>query len=76
MQARAASYAALIEEQLGQSVEFTPGRRGQFEVIVNGSIVASRKGGLIAKLTKRPWPSEAEVLAAVRKALPPSPPNS
>ncbi|MCP3920805.1 MAG: hypothetical protein GY711_35205 [bacterium] len=45
------------------------GRRGQFDVLVDGRIVASRKGGLVAKLTKRPWPEPAQVVAAVREAL-------
>jgi hypothetical protein len=38
-------------------------------VIVNGRTVASRKGGLVAKLLSRPWPSDDEVLAAVRDAM-------
>ena len=45
------------------------GRRGQFEVIVDGRTVASRKGGLIAKLVGRPWPEGEDVLSAVRDAL-------
>jgi hypothetical protein len=35
---------------------------------VNGRSVASRKGGLLAKLMNKPWPSEQEVVDAVRKA--------
>ena len=45
------------------------GRQGQFEVMVNDRTVISRKGGLIAKLVKRPWPQSDEVVAAVRDAL-------
>jgi len=52
------------------------GRRGQFDVLVGGRIVASRKGGLIAKLTKRPWPEPAQVVAAVREALARSTPTA
>ena len=44
------------------------GRTGQFEVIVDGRTVVSRKGGLIAKLVGRPWPTEDEVVEAVRAA--------
>lgn len=44
-------------------------RRGQFEVRVDGRTVVERKGGLIAKLTRRPWPDEASVVDAVRSAL-------
>jgi hypothetical protein len=57
-------------------VQFTPGRRGQFEVIANGRLVASRKGGLIAKLTMRPWPDKDEVVEAVRAQLAQTPPSS
>jgi len=45
------------------------GRLGQFEIRVDDRTVVSRKGGLIAKLTGRPWPSDEEVLAAVRGAM-------
>lgn len=42
------------------------GRQGQFEIQVDDRTVVARKGGLIAKLMKRPWPSDEDVLAAVR----------
>ncbi len=45
------------------------GRMGQFEVQVGGRTVISRKGGLIAKFIGRPWPSDEQVLSAVRDAL-------
>ena len=51
-------------------VELVDGRWGQFQVEVEGRTVLSRKGGLIAKLTGRPWPSDDDVVAAVREALP------
>jgi hypothetical protein len=50
-------------------VELEKGRQGQFDVMVNGRTVASRKGGLIAKLVKRPFPQVDDVVAAVRDAL-------
>jgi hypothetical protein len=59
----------MIKDVLGQPVELEKGRQGQFEVIVNGRSVASRKGGLLAKLLNRPWPSGDDVVAAVRAAL-------
>ena len=59
----------MIQDNLGQPVELEKGRQGQFEVIVNGRSVASRKGGLLAKLLNRPWPSGDDVVAAVRAAL-------
>jgi hypothetical protein len=33
--------------------------------------VIARKGGLLARLLGRPWPSDDDVLAAVRKAIAP-----
>ena len=44
------------------------GRRGQFDVYVDGRMVVTRKGGLIAKLVGRPWPDPDDVIAAVRTA--------
>ncbi len=38
---------------------------------MNGKIVAARKGGLIAKFTRRPWPDPAAVIEDVRRALEP-----
>jgi hypothetical protein len=49
-------------------VELVKGRTGQFEVIANGRVVASRKGGLLAKILNRPWPVEDDVVAALREA--------
>ena len=46
--------------------------RGQFDILVDGRVVVTRKGGLLAKLFKKPWPSEDEVVAAVRAAVGPS----
>ena len=59
-----------MRDSLGIEVELEKGRSGQFEVVVDGRSVVSRKGGLIAKLVGRPWPSDEEVLAAVREAVP------
>lgn len=66
-----ASYAARIEAALGTRVEFAKGRRGQFDILVDGRVVVTRKGGLIAKFLRKPWPSEDDVVAAVRDAVPP-----
>lgn len=51
-------------------MELQKGRFGQFEVFVNGRLVMSRKGGLLAKLMSKPWPSEEDVISAVRGAMP------
>jgi len=54
-------------------VELEPSRRrGRFDVLVDGRTVASRKGGLLAKLLKKPWPSPEDIVAAVREATRPA----
>ena len=65
---RESLFAAVIKDSLGTPVELKKGRAGQFEIIVDGRTVVSRKGGLIAMLVGRPWPSEDEVVEAVRAA--------
>ena len=62
----------MIENQLGHPVQLEKGGPGQFDVFVNGQSVASRKGGLVAKMLGRPWPTDEEVLDAVRAAVPES----
>ncbi len=52
-------------------VELEAGRLGQFDVVVGGRTVVSRKGGLLAKLLGRPWPGDEDVVNAVRDALGP-----
>lgn len=65
----AARFAALIRDSLATPVKLEKGRPGQFEIAVDGRIVVSRKGGLLAKILGRPWPGDDEVLSAVRGAL-------
>jgi len=38
-------------------------------VFANGRLVASRKGGLVARIVNRPWPAPEEVVEAVRSAV-------
>jgi hypothetical protein len=47
------------------------GHHGQFDILVDERLVVSRKGGLIAKFTGKPWPDHDEVVRAVREALAP-----
>lgn len=50
-------------------VELDPSHsRGQFDILVDGLSVVSRKGGLIAMLTRKPWPNPEDVVTAVREA--------
>ena len=50
-------------------VTLKDGRLGQFDVLVDGRVVVSRKGGLLAKLVRRPFPDDEEIVDAVRDAL-------
>lgn len=59
----------MIRDRIGVRVELVKGRQGQFEVQVDGRTVVSRKGGLVARLTNRPWPTGDEVVEAVRAAI-------
>lgn len=59
----------MIQDRLAAPVELEKGQHGQFDVVVNGRTVASRKGGLLAKLLNRPWPNEDDVVGAVRLAM-------
>lgn len=62
----------MIKKTLGAPVEMQKGRSGQFEIVVDGRPVVSRRGGLLAKILGRPWPGDEEVLTAVRKAIGPA----
>jgi len=74
--AKAASFAALIRDRLSVPVELEKGRFGQFDVIVNGRSIVSRKGGLLARLLNRPWPESEAVVVAVRQAMRDSEPQA
>ncbi len=63
-----ASYAAAIREALDVEPAIVTGVRGQFDVLVDGRTVVSRKGGLFAMIMRKPWPSMLEVVKAVRMA--------
>ena len=52
-------------------VTLMQGRFGQFDVLVDGRVVVTRKGGLVAKLVRRPFPGDEEVVSAVSTALGP-----
>ncbi len=45
------------------------GRHGQFDILVDGRVVVTRKGGLLAKLLNRPWPQPDEVVSKLREAI-------
>jgi len=59
----------VIRDKVGVPVDMEKGRHGQFDVLVDGRVLVSRKGGLIAKFTGKPWPDHDDVVSAVRAAL-------
>jgi len=54
---------------LDRPIELVKGKWGQFDVLVDDQVVVSRKGGLIAKVVQRPWPTEEAIVDAVQTAL-------
>ncbi len=60
-----ASYAAAIRKELKEEPLIEPGSRGQFDVFVNDELVFSRKGGLFAMITRKPWPTVEHVVTAI-----------
>jgi hypothetical protein len=60
-----ASYAAAIKEHFNEDVEIETGCKGQFDVLVSEKTVVSRKGGLLALLFRKPWPTNEEVITAI-----------
>lgn len=50
-------------------VEFEQGSKGQFDILVDGRVVVTRKGGLLSLLLRKPWPTEEHVVTAVREAV-------
>lgn len=46
-----------------------PGSAGQFDVVADGEVIASKKGGLLAGLFGGGWPDPDAVIAALRPRL-------
>ena len=62
---KVASYAAAIRKELDQEPVIETGSRGQYDVLVDEKKVISRKGGLLAMIMKKHWPSDREVTRAI-----------
>jgi len=45
------------------------GRGGQFDIIVDGDVVAGRTGGLWTKLIGGGWPDEEDVIQLLQQRL-------
>ena len=63
------SLAAKIEEELDISATTEPGSSGQFDVVADGEVIASREGGFFKKLLGGGWPDPDEVVEELRKRV-------
>lgn len=45
------------------------GRSGQYDVMVDGQVVASREGGILTRLMGGGWPEPSDVLSAIEKRV-------
>lgn len=52
---------------MGLDVELKRGSSGQFDVLADGELVASRDGGFLAKLFRGGWPDPHEVVNALHR---------
>jgi hypothetical protein len=46
-------------------VKRQPGKPGQFDVVVDGKVIASRGGSMLKKLLGGGWPDHEEVVAMI-----------
>jgi len=65
---RAAGLAAHIQDELAIPVKLERGSPGQFDVVVDGKVVASRNGNLVRKIFGGGWPNHEAVVAAIEQA--------
>ena len=52
---------------MGLEVEIRKGSPGQFDVLADGELVASKKKSFLSHFTGGGWPDPAEVVAALHK---------
>ena len=50
-----------------------PGKTGQFDVVVDGKVIASRGGNLLSKMLGGGWPDPEQVIAAIEALQQPKP---
>jgi selT/selW/selH-like putative selenoprotein len=65
---RADELAAELRERFGASVSVEEGKFGQFDVLLDGVLVAS-KGGFWMRKLKHGAPPQPEIVAAIDRAL-------
>lgn len=54
-----------IEDALDLAVQRRPGKPGQFDVVVDGQVIASRGGSRLEKALGGGWPDPEEVIARI-----------
>lgn len=57
----------MIRERLGLKVIETPGRTGQFDVVVDGEVVATRGGNFLTRSLGMGYPDLEAVVADLEK---------
>jgi hypothetical protein len=45
----------------------TPGRNGQYDVIVDGELIATREQGFVKRLLGGGWPDNKEILSEIQR---------
>ena len=58
---------ALVQERLGLQATMTPGRSGQYEVSVDGEVIASRARGFLKRLLGGGWPAHEVILRELQR---------
>lgn len=53
-------------DRLGWKVELQRGSSGQFDVVADGELVATKTGSFLTKLLGGGWPEASEVVEALR----------
>jgi predicted Rdx family selenoprotein len=59
----------LIQERLGLQATMTPGRSGQYEVLVDGEVIATRTRGFWQRLVGGGWPDHEAILSDMQRRL-------
>lgn len=55
-----------MKAETGIESELTVGSRGQFDVLLDGALIASRASGFVTRFLGGGWPEPKQVVDAVR----------
>ena len=59
----------MIKDRLDIDVPLNEGKRGQFDVIIDGDVIASREGGFFNKVFRKGWPDPEDVVRVLEQRL-------